>query len=73
VRALAAGEVLLLENLRCHPEEEANDPAFAQALACLGEVYVHDAFGAAHRAHASTAEIALYLQPAVAGCSWTVK
>ena len=67
VRALAPGEVLLLENLRFHPEEEANDSAFAQALACLGEVYVNDAFGAAHRAHASTAGIALYLQPAVAG------
>jgi phosphoglycerate kinase len=67
VRALAPDEVLLLENLRFHPEEEANDPAFAQALARLGEVYVNDAFGAAHRAHASTAGIAQYLQPAVAG------
>jgi len=66
-QTLAAGEVLLLENLRFHPEEEANDPAFAQALARLGEVYVNDAFGAAHRAHASTAGIAAYLQPAVAG------
>jgi phosphoglycerate kinase len=66
-RSLAPGEVLLLENLRFHPEEEANDPAFAQALAHLGEVYVNDAFGAAHRAHASTAGIAAYLQPAVAG------
>ena len=66
-QALAPGEVLLLENLRFHPEEEANDPAFAQALARLGEVYVNDAFGAAHRAHASTAGIAAYLQPAVAG------
>jgi 3-phosphoglycerate kinase len=66
-RALAPGEVLLLENLRFHPEEEANDPAFAQALARLAEVYVNDAFGAAHRAHASTAGIAAYLQPAVAG------
>jgi 3-phosphoglycerate kinase len=59
--------VLLLENLRFHPEEEANDTAFAQALARLAEVYVNDAFGAAHRAHASTAGIAAYLQPAVAG------
>lgn len=66
-QALAPGEVLLLENLRFHAEEEANDPAFAQALAQLGEVYVNDAFGAAHRAHASTAGIAAYLQPAVAG------
>ncbi len=67
VQALAPGEVLLLENLRFHPEEEKNDAAFAQALARLGEVYVNDAFGAAHRAHASTAGIATYLQPAVAG------
>lgn len=64
---LAAGEVLLLENLRFHTEEEDNDPTFAQALARLGEVYVNDAFGAAHRAHASTAGIASYCQPAVAG------
>jgi phosphoglycerate kinase len=66
-RSLAPGEVLLLENLRFHAEEEANDAAFAQALARLGEAYVNDAFGAAHRAHASTAGIATYLQPAVAG------
>ena len=64
---LAPGEVLLLENLRFHAAEEANEAAFAQALARLGEVYVNDAFGAAHRAHASTAGIATYLQPAVAG------
>jgi phosphoglycerate kinase len=57
----------LLENLRYHPEEEANVSAIAQDQASLGEVYVNDAFGAAHRAHASTAGMAAYLQPAVAG------
>ncbi len=66
VRALGPGEFLLLENLRFHPEEEANDPEFARALARLGDVYVNDAFGAAHRAHASTEGVAHYL-PAVAG------
>lgn len=66
-QSLAPGTVLLLENLRFHPEEEANEAGFAQALARLGDVYVNDAFGAAHRAHASTAGIATYLQPAVAG------
>ena len=61
------GDVALLENVRFHAEEEANDPAFAQALAKLGEVFVNDAFGAAHRAHASTAGIAKHLPQAVAG------
>jgi len=64
--ALAPGEVLLLENVRFHPEEEANDPAFAAELAKLGDVFVNDAFGTAHRAHASTAGVAAHL-PAVAG------
>ncbi len=66
VRDLQPGEVLMLENLRFHPEEEANDPGFAKQLAALGDIYVNDAFGTAHRAHASTEGIAHYL-PAVAG------
>ena len=66
VSAMSEGEVILLENLRFHPEEEANDPDFAQKLARLGDIYVNDAFGAAHRAHASTAGVAQRL-PAVAG------
>lgn len=66
VEALKPGEVIVLENLRFHPEEEANDTGFAQALAVLADVYVDDAFGSAHRAHASTAGVAAYL-PAVAG------
>ena len=63
---LRAGEVLLLENLRFHVEEEQNDPAFAAALASYADVYVNDAFGTAHRAHASTVGIAKLL-PAYAG------
>ncbi|MGI6542346.1 MAG: phosphoglycerate kinase [Limnochordia bacterium] len=66
VRALKPGEILMLENVRFYPEEEKNDAAFAQALAGLGDVYVNDAFGAAHRAHASTEGVARYL-PAAAG------
>ncbi|HET8946549.1 MAG TPA: phosphoglycerate kinase [Candidatus Polarisedimenticolia bacterium] len=66
-RALAQGDLLLLENLRFHAEEEKNDDGFAQALAGLGEAYVDDAFGAAHRAHASVAAIARHLKPAAAG------
>jgi phosphoglycerate kinase len=65
--ALADGQVLLLENLRFHPEEEANDSAFAQKLAALAEMYVNDAFGTAHRAHASTEGVTHFLRPAVAG------
>jgi phosphoglycerate kinase len=66
-RALKDGEVLLLENLRFHPEEEKNDPAFARQLASLAELYVNDAFGSAHRAHASTEGITHFLSPAAAG------
>ncbi len=64
--SLKAGEVLLLENLRFHAEEEKNDPEFAKALSNLGDIYVNDAFGTAHRAHASTEGVAHYLT-AVAG------
>lgn len=67
VDALAPGEVLLLENMRFRAEEEANDPEFSKALARLGDVYVNDAFGAAHRAHASTAGIARYLAESAMG------
>ena len=63
---LKDGEILLLENLRFHKEEEKNDPEFAKKLAALAEIYVSDAFGTVHRAHASTAGVAAYL-PAVAG------
>ena len=67
VADLAGGSVLLLENLRFHAGEEANDPAFVSALAQLGEVYVNDAFGTAHRAHASTAGVPARVKPAAAG------
>jgi phosphoglycerate kinase len=66
-RALGPGDLLLLENLRFHAEEEKNDDGFARALAALAEAYVDDAFGAAHRAHASVAAIARHLKPAAAG------
>jgi len=65
-KALQPGQVLLLENLRFHKEEEKNDPGFAKQLAFLGEVYVNDAFGTAHRAHASTEGVTHYL-PGVSG------
>ena len=65
-KALKPGEVLMLENVRFHKAEEKNDPEFAKKLAALGEVYVNDAFGSAHRAHASTEGVAKYL-PAVSG------
>ncbi len=66
VASMRPGEVLLLENLRFHPGEEANDPAFARQLAALADLYVNDAFGTAHRAHASTVGVAQHL-PAMAG------
>lgn len=66
VASMQAGDVVLLENLRFHAEEEANDPGFAKQLATLADLYVNDAFGTAHRAHASTAGVAAHL-PAVAG------
>ncbi|GIV10803.1 MAG: phosphoglycerate kinase [Fimbriimonadales bacterium] len=66
VQSLPPNSVALLENVRFYPQEEKNDPEFARALAQLGEIYVNDAFGAAHRAHASTEGVAHHL-PAVAG------
>jgi phosphoglycerate kinase len=67
VSALKPGEVCLLENVRFHPEEEKNDDAFAKQLASLADVYVNDAFGTAHRAHASTEGVTKYLSPSLAG------
>jgi phosphoglycerate kinase len=67
VEHLKNGDVALLENVRFHAEEEANDPAFAKELAKLGDVFVNDAFGAAHRAHASTEGVAHHVPTAVAG------
>src|SRR5205085_11445485 len=66
-RELHDGDVLLLENLRFHAEEEKNDPAFSKQLAALCDVYVNDAFGTAHRAHASTAGIVAFVKQAAAG------
>ena len=67
VAALQPGEVLVLENLRFHPEEEENDPGFARRLAALGDVYVNDAFGTAHRAHASTEGVTRFFKQSAAG------
>ena len=67
VRDLKDGQVLLLENLRFHPEEEKNDEAFARELASLADVWVNDAFGTAHRAHASTAGMAKFVKEKAAG------
>jgi len=66
-RAVRPGQLVLLENLRFHPGEEANDPEFARALAALADCYVNDAFAAAHRAQASIDAITRFLQPAAAG------
>lgn len=66
-RDLASGEILLLENLRFHPEEEKNDPAFAKQLSQMGDVFVQDAFGTVHRAHASTEGIVKNMKDAAAG------
>jgi 3-phosphoglycerate kinase len=67
VDALKPGEVLMLENLRFHAEEEKNDPAFSKELASLGDMYVNDAFGTAHRAHASTVGVTKHLPQSAAG------
>src|SRR6476619_625578 len=67
IRDMKDGDVTLLENVRFHAGEEANDPAFAEALAKLGDLYVNDAFGAAHRAHASTAGITKFMQKSAMG------
>ncbi len=67
VKELKEGQVLVLENLRFHKEEEANDEAFARELAALADVYVNDAFGTAHRAHASTAGMVPFVKEKAAG------
>ena len=67
VGAMANGDVVLLENVRFFAEEEKNEAGFAEKLAGLAEVYVNDAFGAAHRAHASTEGVTKFLKPSVAG------
>jgi phosphoglycerate kinase len=67
IKDMCPGDVTMLENLRFQPEEEANDPKFAQALASFGDVYVNDAFGAAHRAHASTAGVTKFISPCAMG------
>lgn len=67
VTSLPDGGVLLLENVRFYKEEEKNDPEFAKKLASLADLYVNDAFGTAHRAHASTEGVTKFLKPSVAG------
>ncbi len=67
IAKLKDGDICMLENIRFYPGEEANDPEFAKQLAKLADIYVNDAFGTAHRAHASTAGIAAYLRPALPG------
>lgn len=67
VDALPEGGVILLENVRFYKEEEKNEPEFAQKLASLADLYVNDAFGTAHRAHASTEGVTKFLKPSVAG------
>lgn len=67
VAGMQDGDVVLLENVRFYPEEEANDPEFAKKLASVADLYVNDAFGTAHRAHASTEGVTKYLSPSVAG------
>lgn len=67
VAALPEGGVILLENVRFYKEEEKNEPEFAKKLASLADLYVNDAFGTAHRAHASTEGVTKFLKPSVAG------
>ncbi len=67
VNTMKSGEIILLENLRYYKQEEKNDPTFAEQLAKLGDVYVNDAFGTSHRAHASTEGVTKFIKPAVAG------